>query len=139
MEVDGPGGGEASILAYSGGISNSATTHTGGGGAAGKANFQDISVSMVTSKISAAFLKSVAMGTHFPEMRLKFYSNSKKLYYQITIQNVIVTSVSFGSSCGSNPCADQTENVTFNFPKIKWEDFINNTSFGYNIAANTQL
>lgn len=139
LEVDGPGGGDAPILAYSGGISNSGTLHMGGGGGAGKANFQDISVTMVSSILSMAFLKSTAQGTHFPEMRLKFYSNTKKLYYQITIQEVLVSSVSFGSSCGSNPCADQTENVSFNFAKIKWEDFINNTSYGYNIASNTPL
>ena len=126
------------VLAYSGGVSNSGSTHTGSGGATGKANVQDISATLTAGKMSMAFLESVTKGTHFPEMKLKFYNLSKKLYYQITLTDVLVSSVSFGGSCGTNPCATQAENVSFNFAKIKWEDFVNGTSYEFNIATNTE-
>ena len=124
------------VLAYSGGISNSGSIQTGGGGA-GKANLQDISATLTAGKMSMAFLESVTKGTHFPEMKLKFYNLSKKLYYQITLTDVLVSSVSFGGSCGTNPCATQTENVSLSYSKIKWEDFANGTSYEFNIATNT--
>ncbi len=121
------------VLAYSHGLSNSGTTHTGGGGA-GKVNVQDLNLTMFTGKLTREFLRGVTLGTHYPEIKLKFYNSSKTLYYQITIKDVIVTSVSYGSSCGANnSCEKQTENVSLNFSEIKWEDFGNNTNYEYDI------
>ena len=120
------------VLAYSHGISNSGTTHTGGGTGVGKANVQDLSLTLYTGKMTVEFLKAVTNGTHFPEMKLKFYNDAKKLYSQITIKDVIVSSISYGSSCGiNNSCEKQTENVSLNFAEIKWEDLGNGTSYDY--------
>ncbi|MGK2863140.1 MAG: Hcp family type VI secretion system effector [Chitinophagaceae bacterium] len=122
------------VLAYSHGVSNSGSAHTGGGAGMGKANVQDLSLTMFTGKMTREFLRGVTLGTHFPEMKLKFYNSSKVLYYQITITDVLVSSISYGASCGANSsCEKQTENVSFNFSEIKWEDFGNNSTYDYDI------
>ena len=123
------------VLAYSHGISNSGTTHNGGGSGAGRANVQDLSVTLNSGKLSLKLLELSTTGAHMQQAKLKFYNSSKKLYYQITFYDLIVTSVSYGSSCGTISCPTPTENVSLNFARIKWEDFINGTSYEYDIAA----
>ena len=58
--------GDIDVLAWSWGLSNSGTFHTGGGGGAGKANFQDISVTKYLDKASTAIMIAAAKGSHIP-------------------------------------------------------------------------
>ena len=53
------------ILAWSWGMSQSGSFHTGGGGGAGKANFQDISVTKWVDQASATLQLYCANGDHF--------------------------------------------------------------------------
>ena len=48
--------GEIDVLAWSWGASNSGSFHTGGGGGAGKANFQDLSVTKYIDRASTALM-----------------------------------------------------------------------------------
>ena len=52
------------ILAWSWGMSQSGTMHTGGGGGSGKANFQDISITKYLDKSSTDLMKACSKGDH---------------------------------------------------------------------------
>ncbi|MDE2368880.1 MAG: type VI secretion system tube protein Hcp [Burkholderiales bacterium] len=133
------------ILAWSWGLSNSGTTHTGGGGGSGKCNVQDISVTKYVDKASNALLDGCAKGTHFTKATLTVRkAGAKPLeYIIITMTEVIVTSVSTGGSGGEDRL---TENVSLNFAEVKFEYQPQDKTgaadgaklpFTYNIAANS--
>ncbi len=120
--------GTSEVLAWSWGASNSGSTHIGGGGGAGKANFQDISMTRYTDAQSAQLLQAVATGTHFSEVELK------REGMRIVMHDVLLTSYSVG---GSNSKKDmQTENITFNFTKITYQ-LSGSDPYCFNIATNT--
>jgi type VI secretion system secreted protein Hcp len=125
------------VLAYSWGVSNSGSSHLGGGMGAGKANVQDLSFTMLSGKPSLLLLRSATLGTHFPEMKLKIM-DGKKLVYSITLYEVMVSSFQQGASCGTAKCDQPGENIALNFARFKVEDFTQNTSFDFNVASNTQ-
>ncbi len=134
------------VLAWSWGCSQSGTMHHGGGGGAGKANFQDISVTKWIDKASPILMTNVACGDHIPEGTLIVRkAGSKPLeYIKITMTDILVTSVSTGGSGGEDRL---TENVTLNFAKIKFEykeqkkDGSSEAAkvFNYDIEANKKL
>ena len=110
------------VLAYSFGVSNTGSAHVGGGIGAGKANFQDVSLTIQNGNMSPELLKSAALGTHFPEMKLKFYENSKKIFFEITLKDVMVTSYQQSTSCGKGPCSELTESITLTYAQIQFKD-----------------
>ena len=57
--------GTIDILAWSWGMSQAGTFHGGGGGGAGKANFQDLSLTKYVDSASATLLLYCANGDHF--------------------------------------------------------------------------
>lgn len=106
--------GDIDVLAWSWGVSNAGSFHTGGGGGSGKANFQDISVTKWVDKSSAKLLLYCANGDHFTKAEL-FVRKAGKLpleYIVITMEKVLITSISTGGSGGEDKL---TENVTLNF------------------------
>ncbi|MBS1212368.1 MAG: hcp1 [Proteobacteria bacterium] len=111
---------EIDVLAWSWGASNSGTTHLGAGGGEGKANVQDLSVTKWADKASADLLKGCILGTHFNEAKLvcRKAGGSALEYITITMNEVLVTSISAGGSGGEDRL---TENVTLNFGKVKFE------------------
>jgi type VI secretion system secreted protein Hcp len=116
------------ILAYSFGVSNSGSSHVGGGMGSGKANFQDISLTLYNGNMSHELLRSAALGTHFPEMKLKFYENSKKMFYEIILKDVMVTSFSQSTSCGKGPCSGLAESITLTYSQVQFKDHKNDKS-----------
>ncbi|MCR9108570.1 type VI secretion system tube protein Hcp [Marivita sp. XM-24bin2] len=131
------------VLAWSWGCSQSGTMHFGGGGGAGKANFQDISVTKWIDKASPILMTNVATGDHIAEGTLIVRkAGAKPLeYIKITMTDILVTSVSTGGSGGEDRL---TENVSLNFAQIKFEykeqkkDGSGEAAkvFDYNIEAN---
>jgi len=113
---------EIDVLAWSWGISNSGTTHQGGGGGAGKANVQDLSFTKYTDASSHALLLASSNGQHYPKANLVVRKAGGKgapiEYIKIEMEEVLVTSVSCGGSGGEDRL---TENVTLNFAKVKYE------------------
>ncbi len=113
---------EIDVLAWSWGISNSGTTHQGGGGGAGKANVQDLSFTKYTDASSHALLLASSNGQHYPLANLVVRKAGGKgapiEYIKIEMTEVLVTSVSCGGSGGEDRL---TENVTLNFAKVKYE------------------
>lgn len=118
--------GTSEILAWSWGASNSGTTVIGGGGGAGKANFQDVSLTRFTDKQSAQLLGALSKGTILAKVTIR------KGTMRLTLLNVLVTSLSTGGSFQETAF---TENVTFNFSEFNYSpDGVAATC--WNIAEN---
>ncbi|SHH01151.1 Hcp family type VI secretion system effector [Marivita hallyeonensis] len=111
--------GEIDVLAWSWGCSNSGTWHHGGGGGAGKANYQDLSITTYIENSTSALLQACGTGEHFDDATLTVRKAGKKPleYLVIKMKKILVTSVSFGGSGGEERL---TQNVTLNFAEIEW-------------------
>ena len=111
---------EVDVLAWSWGLSQSGTMHTGGGGGAGKVAIQDLSFTKYVDKSSANLMLSCSNGEHFDQALLTVRKAGKSPieYIKITMEKVLVSSVSTGGSGGEDRL---TENVTLNFRKVKME------------------
>ncbi len=138
--------GKIDILAWSWGVSNSGSAHVGGGIGSGKANFQDISLTKYIDLSSSDMLKSVSLGTHFPEAKIivrKAGGDNKLEYYTINMKEVMVTSYQTGGSGGEDRL---TESLTLTFAKVDTKyipqkadgNADGETTFAYDIAANAQ-
>lgn len=139
-------GGEIDVLAWSWGASNSGTAHVGGGSGAGKVNVQDLSLTKYIDKSSPELMLNCCNGKHIPKATLTVRKAGEKPleYLIITMEEVMITSVSTGGSGGEDRL---TENVTLNFAKVK----VNYTEqtptggagakpqMGWDIAANVKL
>jgi type VI secretion system secreted protein Hcp len=109
------------VLAWSWGMSNSGTTHEGGGGGAGKASIQDFSFTKFIDTSTTDFMLRTLNGEHIPKVELiveKPSGGEPFEFLRITFENVLVTSVSTGGSGGEDRL---TENVSLNFQKVKVE------------------
>lgn len=111
---------EIDVLAWSWGMSQSGTTHEGGGGGAGRVNVQDLSFTKYVDASTHALMKACCDGSHYGEAKLTVRKAGKDAleYIKITMKEVIVTGVSTGGSGGEDRL---TENVTLNFAEFKVE------------------
>ena len=118
--VDHAHGGEIDVLAWSWGMSQSGSMHTGSGGGAGKVSVQDVSITKYIDKSSPNLIKTCCTGKHYPEAKITVRKAGDKPveYYIITMTDVLVTSISTGGSGGEDRL---TENVSLNFAKVKVE------------------
>jgi len=117
------------IDAWSWGASQSGTTHMGPGAGAGKANFQDISLTRLSDGNTAMLIDRVASGAHMAEVMLRQGNVT------IVMKDVIVASVSFNGA--TNPVGNGDvlrENVTLNFGEFNMT--IDGSSACWNIAEN---
>ena len=138
--------GEIDVLAWSWGMSQSGTSHMGGGSGAGKVNIQDISVTKYVDKGSAALMMHCATGKHITNGMLFVRKAGEKPleYIKIKIEDIMVSAVSTGGSGGEDRL---TENVTLNFSKFKVEyqeqkadgSGVPGGEFGYDIKKNVKL
>jgi type VI secretion system secreted protein Hcp len=108
------------VLAWSWGASQSGTTHIGTGGGAGKVNVQDLSFTKYVDAASHALLLACCNGKHYDKATLvvRKAGENPLEYIKITMEDLIVTSISTGGSGGEDKL---TENVTLNFAKVKFE------------------
>jgi type VI secretion system secreted protein Hcp len=135
--------GEIDVLAWSFGLSQSGTFHSGGGGGAGKANFQDLSFTHYHDTASPNLKLYCATGKHIPEaiLTVRKAGDDPLEYLKYTMTKCMITSVSCGGSGGEDQL---TENATINFAEIKEEYTIQKDDgtgeagpeFAYNIEAN---
>ncbi|MBI5446077.1 MAG: type VI secretion system tube protein Hcp [Deltaproteobacteria bacterium] len=111
---------EIDVLAWSWGMSQSGTTHMGGGGGAGKVSVQDLSVTKFVDKASPGLMLACSTGKHYPEalLTVRKAGESALEYIKLTMKEVIITSVSTGGSGGEDRL---TENVSLNFAEYKVE------------------
>jgi type VI secretion system secreted protein Hcp len=137
---------EIDVLAWSWGTSNSGSAHVGGGAGAGKVNVQDLSFTKYIDKSSPDLLLACCNGKHFDSAKLtvRKAGETPLEYLVITMEDLIVTSVSTGGSSGEDRL---TENVTLNFARVK-VNYKEQTAtggvgatpqMGWNIAENVKL
>lgn len=134
------------VLAWSWGMTQSGTTHAGGGGGAGKANFQDLSVTKYIDKSSPKLMAAISTGDLLPSAVLvvRKAGGTGLEYITITMEDVLITSLSTGGSGGEDRL---TENITLNFARVTVDYIPQNDdgstqtteTFGYNIPANMPL
>lgn len=113
--------GEIDILSFSWGLSNSGS-FSGGGGGAGKASFQDLSLTTQLSKASPKLYLACATGDHIKKATLTVRKQGKEAqeYYIITLEDVLVSGVQTGGAAGNSSI---TESLSLNFSKITWTYF----------------
>jgi len=112
--------GEIDVLAFSWGMSQSGSMHVATGGGSGKVAVQDLSVTKWLDKASNVLAAKCCSGKHFTKATLvaRKAGDTPVEYYKVTMEEVIVTSVSTGASQGEEM---QTETVSLNFAKFKVE------------------
>ena len=109
---------EIDVLAWSWGMSQSGTMHTGGGGGGGKVAVQDLSFTKWVDKTSAPLMMACSRGDQYKEAKLAVRKAGGKTPLEniiVTMKDVIITSVSTGGSGGEDKL---TENVTLNFSEV---------------------
>ena len=107
---------EIEVLSFSWGVTNAQVVSGGGGGAAGKATFQDLTIVHTLDKASPALLKACATGTHIKDAIITHRKAGKgqQEYLIVKLNDVIITGVSHGGAAGQ----PISENVTLAFAKI---------------------
>lgn len=106
------------VLAWSWGMSQSGTTHMGSGGGAGKVSVQDISFTKYIDSSTHILAKYCCTGQHVKKAELivrKAGGDNPVEYLKLTMEEVLVSSVSTGGSGGEDRL---TENITLNFGKF---------------------
>ncbi len=111
---------EMDILAWSWGMSQSGSTHSGTGGGSGKVSVQDISITKYVDKASPNLLKYCCNGKHFADavLTVRKAGENPVEYIKITMKEILISAVSTGGSGGEDKL---TENVTLNFADFKFE------------------
>lgn len=142
-KVQGPKG-DCDVLAWSWGMSHSGTTHAGDGGGGGTANFHDISLTKWVDSASTGLMTALAKNSHLAQVVLLIRRTGSEPtnYIEMTLEDVIVTSLSTGGSAGEDRLS---ENVTLNFAKVKFDYYQLDQAgvvgaaktFGWNIPDNT--
>jgi type VI secretion system secreted protein Hcp len=137
---------EIDVLAWSWGISQSGTSHMGGGGGAGKVSVQDLSVTKFMDKATPNLMMYCCNGKHIPKVMLTVRKAGEKPleYMKITMEDCLISNVNTGGSGGEDRL---TENLALNFAKFKVEytpqkadgsgDAV--IEMGYNIAKNVKV
>ena len=139
-------GDEIDVLSWSWEMTQSGTTHSGGGGGAGKVDIQDMQFSKWVDKASPNLMMACSNGKHYPKAMLTVRKAGENPveYMKITMENVLVTGVETG---GRKDEDKLTETVRLNFAKVKTEytpqadDGSAEAAviYGWNIAENTKL
>ena len=126
-------------------MSQSGTTHMGGGGGSGKVSVQDLSFTKYVDKASPDLMLACCNGKHYDEVLLTVRKAGENPveYLKIKMNEVIISSLSTGGSGGEDRL---TENVTLNFAKVA-VDYAEQTKTGakgatpsmtWNIAENVK-
>ena len=98
------------------GASQPNTLTTGGGGGAGKVNFQDLKVTAAIDKAAPTILKHSAIGRHIPKLEISVCKAGGEQieYSRITLDDVMVTGVEFDGSKNNEVLW-----VTYSFQAVK--------------------
>src|ERR1700751_1683105 len=93
---------EIEVLLFSWGVANTGGTPAGGGGGAGKATLQDLSIVHKIDKASPLLMRACATGTHLKEATITHRKAGKdqQEYLIIKMNDIIITGVSLADSSG---------------------------------------
>lgn len=109
---------EIDVLAWSWGVSQSATTHVRGGNSQGSVSVQDISMTKYIDQATPLLLLACCQGTRFETATLVLRKEGAfpLEYLTITMEDLIISSVSSGGSSGEGR---QTEHISLNFARVR--------------------
>jgi len=137
---------EIDVLAWSWGLSQSGSAHMGGGAGAGKVNVSDLSFTKYIDVASPDLYLSCCNGKHLKDAKLvvRKAGENPLEYLIVTLEDVIVSSVSNGGSGGEDRL---TENVTLNFARVKVDYTAQDAKggsaakpkMGWDVAANKKI
>ena len=110
---------EIEIESFSWGVTQTGTLAFGGGGGAGKAQFQDFHFTSKVNKASPQLFIKCATGEHLKEgtLTLRKAGGAPIEFYKIRLADVLVSSYQSGGSAGGDVPADQ---FSLNFTKIEY-------------------
>ena len=110
---------EIEVLSFSWGVTNAGVISPGGGGGAGKATFQDLSIVHHIDKASPLLLKACATGTHIKDATITHRKAGKgqQEYLIVKLNDVIITGVTHGGASGQ----PFSESVSLAFAKVDLE------------------
>lgn len=111
--------GEIDVESFSWGLTQSGTMGLGGGGGAGKVQFQDFHFTKKVSKASPQLFLGCAKGEHIKEATLtaRKAGERQQEFLVITMNDVLITSYQSG---GSSSDVLPTDQVSMNFAKIEY-------------------
>jgi type VI secretion system secreted protein Hcp len=99
----------------------SATSSTGGGHTAERAELEEITFSKAADLSSPILMQHCAMGKTVPKAKLEFMradgSGQPIKYFEIELENVLIGSISPGIAAGTL----LSEHVSLKFSKVKWK------------------
>jgi type VI secretion system secreted protein Hcp len=110
---------EIEVLSFSWGLTNSGATTAGGGGGAGKATFQDISIVHKIDNASPLLMRACATGAHLKEATITHRKAGKDQqdYLIVKLNDIIITGVTDGDASGQGG----SETISLAFAKIDLE------------------
>ena len=139
--------GSIDLESWSFGVTQSGTHASGGGGGAGKAQFQDFHFVMKANKASPKLLLACATGQHIKSAKLtcRKAGGEQQEYMTVLMSDVLVSSYQDGSSAGSSVVP--MEQVSLNYAKIEFEykpqkpdgSLDSPVKTGYDIKANKKV
>ncbi|GLU39982.1 MULTISPECIES: Hcp family type VI secretion system effector [Pseudomonas] len=112
------------VLGYNYGATQatSATASSAGGASSERVNLSDFTVRKFVDKASAKLFEACCKGQHLKQVVLNVNraGGDKVTYYQITLEEVVVSSINHTGAANDAESGDlPTEVVTFNFARIK--------------------
>lgn len=109
---------EIDVLSWSWGANQTGTMSYGGGGGAGKVNFQDFHFTQRMNKATPALILACASGKHIPKavMIARKAGGTQEEYMKIVFSDIMVANYSTG---GGND--EPIENISLNFSKVEFE------------------
>ena len=110
---------EIEVLSFSWGVTHAGIMPPGGGGGAGKATFQDLSIVHTIDKASPRLLQACATGTHLKEATITHRKAGKgqQEFLIIKMNDIIITGVTHGGGSGQAG----SETVSLAFAKVDFE------------------
>lgn len=126
------------VNSYSEGLASTGSAGYGGGAGVGTVSYQDISFTCQLEKAIPNLMAACADGKHFPKAKFhatKMGGEGKSwTYLEITLSDLMVTSVQFGGADNQTPNVA----VSLNFSKIKTEYWAQTNTGGKGSSTNAE-
>jgi type VI secretion system secreted protein Hcp len=133
---------EIEVLSFSWGVTNPGSISPGGGGGAGKATFQDLTIIHNIDKASPLLMKACATGTHLKEATIthRKAGRARQEFLIVKMNDIIITGVTQGGAAAETG----SETVSLAFAKVDFEYKVQKTDgsldagihFKYDLKAN---
>jgi type VI secretion system secreted protein Hcp len=112
--------GEIDVLSFSWGVTQAASSATGGGGGSGKAKFDDISIVKKVDASSPLLMLNCATGTHIKEVNfvVRKAGGTQLEYLKIKLTDALIADVRPGGTTEGTTIP--TEELSLSFSKLEY-------------------